>query len=186
MNQSRIFDVAAEFYGYENLSSIISNLSLLMAGPTELPNQVLIMPAVLYVILFIAGMVGNLFVIAFTVVNRKLWNNMTFLYLNLSIADVFVLVVCVPIATADLFAKDVWYLGKTMCKYKITYVAMPFSIACHLMIVLFIFTCEVFSPIVDFPSMTEIVEFLSKHHDLAMFPNFSSTFLIYIIEMQRS
>ena len=42
---------------------------------------------------------------------------MTFLLANLSLADFLVLLVCMPSAAVDLYAKEVWYFGGFLCKY---------------------------------------------------------------------
>ena len=37
--------------------------------------------------------------------------------LSLAVADLFVLLICMPSALIELYSNGVWYFGATMCKY---------------------------------------------------------------------
>ncbi|XP_074640174.1 thyrotropin-releasing hormone receptor-like [Tubulanus polymorphus] len=43
-------------------------------------------------------------------------NSTNFFLLNLSVADLFVLTICMPSALLEFHSKDIWYLGEAMCK----------------------------------------------------------------------
>ena len=93
-----------------------NNNTVSIVGFGGSPLYILVLISVLYAFLFVAGLAGNLFVIIFSVIKRRIRKNMTNLYMNLSIADVMILVISVPVATVDIFANDRWYLGETTCK----------------------------------------------------------------------
>ena len=40
-----------------------------------------------------------------------------YMLVNMSFADMLVLVVCLPSGMLDIYSKSAWYLGATMCKY---------------------------------------------------------------------
>lgn len=83
----------------------------------EPPKYILIIASIVYSIIFIAGLVSNISVFVVVVIAKRIRSRMSALFANLSIADMMVLVVCMPSAAIDLFAKEVWYLGEFMCKY---------------------------------------------------------------------
>ena len=49
--------------------------------------------------------------------NRDMRNATNVFLLNLSMADLLVVLICMPSALAEFYGKDVWYLGPVMCKY---------------------------------------------------------------------
>ena len=49
--------------------------------------------------------------------NRDMRNATNVFLLNLSVADLLVVLICMPSALAEFYGKDVWYLGPIMCKY---------------------------------------------------------------------
>lgn len=81
----------------------------------SMPLDVQIIGSVLYIIIFFVGIVGNVCVIFVLVKEKRLRNFTNYLLANLSVADLMVLVACVPSGIHDLFAKERWYLGKIMC-----------------------------------------------------------------------
>ena len=93
-----------------------NNNTVSVVGFADSPLYILVLISALYAFLFVAGLAGNLFVIIFSVIKRRIRKNMTNLYMNLSIADVLILAISVPVATVDMFANDRWYLGQTTCK----------------------------------------------------------------------
>lgn len=83
----------------------------------EPPRYILVTASVFYSITFIAGIISNLSVVVIVIFAKRIRSRMSALFANLSIADMMVLLVCMPSAAIDLFAKEVWYLGEFMCKY---------------------------------------------------------------------
>ncbi len=48
--------------------------------------------------------------------NRDMRNATNVFLLNLSVADLLVVLICMPSALAEFYTKDVWYLGPVMCE----------------------------------------------------------------------
>ena len=89
--------------------------------------------------------------VIFVLVKEKRLRNFTnYLLANLSVADLMVLIACVPSGIHDLFAKERWYLGKIMC-YLIAWMENGANIASILSMV----TCVFFI-------ITVIIIFFSK------------------------
>ena len=68
-----------------------------------------------YVAVFISGLVGNFIVLFVILKNKDLKHFTNYFFANLSVADVFVLIFCIPTAIHDIWAKDQWYLGNFFC-----------------------------------------------------------------------
>ncbi|CAF1329007.1 unnamed protein product [Rotaria sordida] len=75
----------------------------------------LIFFTIVYVLVFITGLVGNFIVLFVILKNNDLKHFTNYFFANLSAADVFVLIFCIPTAIHDIWAKDQWYLGKFFC-----------------------------------------------------------------------
>ena len=82
----------------------------------EPPLYILVCVSLLYITIFIAGTVGNFLVVFVVCRTREMRNTTNFFLVNLSVADLLVIIVCMPSAFLDIFSKDVWYLGPVMCK----------------------------------------------------------------------
>ena len=95
-----------------------SNISNLSEGVQQgaLPGPMVIALSVVYGVLFVFGLAGNTFVIVFSAINKKNWNNMTYLYINLSVADLLTLFVSLPLALIELHTNDAWHFGEALCK----------------------------------------------------------------------
>ncbi|CAF1152500.1 unnamed protein product [Rotaria magnacalcarata] len=75
----------------------------------------LIFFTIVYVLVLISGLVGNFIVLYVILKNNDLKHFTNYFFANLSAADVFVLIFCIPTAIHDIWAKDQWYLGKFFC-----------------------------------------------------------------------
>jgi hypothetical protein len=75
----------------------------------------LIFFTIIYVLVLISGLVGNFIVLFVILKNNDLKHFTNYFFANLSAADVFVLIFCIPTAIHDIWAKDQWYLGKFFC-----------------------------------------------------------------------
>ncbi|CAM4812824.1 unnamed protein product [Rotaria magnacalcarata] len=71
----------------------------------------LIFFTIVYVLVLISGLVGNFIVLYVILKNNDLKHFTNYFFANLSAADVFVLIFCIPTAIHDIWAKDQWYLG---------------------------------------------------------------------------
>ena len=74
----------------------------------NMPLDVQIIGSVLYVSIFIFGITGNLLVIYVLVKEKKLRNFTNYLLANLSVADLMVLIACVPSGIHDLFGNLIY------------------------------------------------------------------------------
>ena len=61
---------------------------------------------------------GNAVVVYIVLRNHDMRNATNVFLLNLSVADILVVLICMPSALAEFYGKDVWYLGPVMCKYR--------------------------------------------------------------------
>ncbi|WAR04471.1 QRFPR-like protein [Mya arenaria] len=86
----------------------------------EFPRYLVVTSTVFYVFIFLFGILGNLLVIVVVCLNRNMKTSVNIFLINLCIADLLVLMVCMPTALTDLYARDIWYFGKAMCQ------AVPF------------------------------------------------------------
>jgi hypothetical protein len=75
----------------------------------------LIFFTIVYVLVLISGLVGNFIVLFVILKNNELKHFTNYFFANLSAADVFVLIFCIPTAIHDIWAKDQWYMGKFFC-----------------------------------------------------------------------
>lgn len=68
-------------------------------------------------ILLIVGLIGNTTVPIVVLYNKRLRNSTHFFLINLSIADLLVLLFCIPTVLVELNSlPEVWLLGAFMCK----------------------------------------------------------------------
>lgn len=72
--------------------------------------------AILYSIMFFFGLFTNLLVIFVFVFKKELRQYTNFFFTNLCIADLLVILVCIPVALTDLLSPDVWSFGFFYCK----------------------------------------------------------------------
>ena len=84
--------------------------------PPDPPLYLLIYCTLFYVLIFIVGVFGNLLVIYVINRNPDMKTPTNYFLVNLSIADLLVILVCMPTALVDIYSKEVWYLGPFMCK----------------------------------------------------------------------
>jgi len=93
-----------------------------------MPLDIMIIGTFSYCLIFIIGFIGNLLVISVLLIEKDLRTFTNYLLANLSIADLMVLLTCVPIGCYELFAKERWHLGKELC-YLIGFFENAMSIA---------------------------------------------------------
>lgn len=96
-----------------------TSLAPLDAMPSTDPATLtsLIFFTIVYVLVLISGLVGNFIVIFVILKNKDLKHFTNYFFANLSAADVFVLIFCIPTAIHDIWAEDQWYMGKFFCKW---------------------------------------------------------------------
>jgi len=98
----------------ENYSDVQDNVT---KKTPEFPQYLVITWTVFYVLIFIIGILGNGIVILVVLLNRNMRTSVNMFIINLCVADLLVLTVCMPTALVDVYAKDAWYFGEAMCKY---------------------------------------------------------------------
>jgi len=67
-------------------------------------------------VIFIIGVTGNIFVLVVVISNKTMITHMNILLCSLSVADLFVLLICQPAGMIEFYGKDRWFLGETLCK----------------------------------------------------------------------
>ncbi|XP_045188439.2 QRFP-like peptide receptor [Mercenaria mercenaria] len=81
-----------------------------------IPLYIYIVISLMNAIIFIVGTFGNILVITVVLKVREMRTPTNVFLLNLSAADVLVLLICQPAGLLEFFGKDIWFLGKVMCK----------------------------------------------------------------------
>ncbi|XP_002735539.1 thyrotropin-releasing hormone receptor-like [Saccoglossus kowalevskii] len=82
----------------------------------RLPLTSLVITTVSFVIIFIFGIAGNGLVCIVVWKNTDMRASTNFFLVNLSIADLMVIVICMPVALLETYVYRPWFLGETMCK----------------------------------------------------------------------
>ncbi|CAH1784475.1 unnamed protein product [Owenia fusiformis] len=85
-----------------------------------IPKYIVIATTFFYVLIFLVGVLGNILVIFVVSKNPDMKSSTNFFLVNLSIADLLVLIIAMPPSLVDVYSRDVWYFGEVMCK------AIPF------------------------------------------------------------
>lgn len=81
-----------------------------------IPLYIYILGSIFNSVIFCAGIAGNILVIIVILKVKHLRTPMNMFLLNLSVADILVLLICQPAGLLEFFGKDRWFLGKIMCK----------------------------------------------------------------------
>ncbi|GFS07578.1 growth hormone secretagogue receptor type 1-like [Elysia marginata] len=117
-------------YDVENRSDLFSKLILSKENndaitvdpekPTawkapSLPTYVAAYVTLANILIFLAGTTGNVMVIVVVTRVRDMRSSINLYLVNLSIADLLVLLVCQPTALLEFYAKDRWFLGQALC-----------------------------------------------------------------------
>jgi len=110
-----IYNVSAN--GTGNLSRTPPDLSM------SIPLYMYITVSLANAIVFTVGTVGNVLVIVVIVTVREMRTPTNIFLLNLSLADMLVLLVCQPAALLEFFGKDRWFLGEALCTYTVMILA---------------------------------------------------------------
>ena len=83
----------------------------------EPPLYIMVCVSIVYIAIFIMGVTGNCLVVIVIWRNPDMRTTTNFFLVNLSVADLLVLLVCMPPSFVDLYTKEVWVFGAAMCKY---------------------------------------------------------------------
>ena len=82
----------------------------------DIPLYTFILVLVFNSLIFIMGIAGNFLVVLVIARVRTMRTPTNFFLLNLSIADILVLLICQPAALMEFYSKDRWLIGEAMCK----------------------------------------------------------------------
>ena len=82
----------------------------------QVPLTLVIVVTLVSAVLFVVGVVGNSLVLVVILRNLDMHQSTNLGLASLSVADLLVLLICMPTALVEFYGKDVWYLGKVMCK----------------------------------------------------------------------
>lgn len=83
----------------------------------KLPLYMRIVATFACLVIFIVGVTGNLLVPLVVIKTKYLRNSTNLFLINLSMADLLVLLVCMPIVFVELHSRpETWLLGESMCK----------------------------------------------------------------------
>lgn len=125
-NQSSYF--SKNVNNQSNSSNLVNRLSLMQEQSSknhqtqqqqqqqDVPFYIILISIIMYSLIFVIGFFGNALVIIVAYLNRTQQHNTHYCLVNLSIADLLLIIVCMPSAILDLFSKEIWYLGKFFCK----------------------------------------------------------------------
>ena len=86
---------------------------------TEVSLHTITIALVIYSLIFVIGFFGNGLVIIIAFFNQTQHHSFgttNYCLVNLSVADLLLIIVCLPSAILDLFSQEVWYLGHFLCK----------------------------------------------------------------------
>ena len=92
------------------------NSSLFSFNKTANFNLTSTLFCVVYVFLFIIGILANSIVIYIYVTGKSPIKYTKYFFINLSISDILILVLCIPISINDVLYPNEWFFGKYYCK----------------------------------------------------------------------
>lgn len=111
----------------ENLTMLMTNCSTIgcsrirhssaLPPYSELPSYIRIAATTVCAVILTLGTAGNVLVTTVVWRTKELRNSTNLFLINLSVADLLVLLVCVPPVLVELHSMpEVWLLGEGMCK----------------------------------------------------------------------
>lgn len=87
----------------------------------HLPLYMRILATLACLVIFVVGVAGNLLVPLVVMKTKYLRNSTNLFLINLSVADLLVLLVCMPTVFIELHSRpETWLLGESMCKYQLS------------------------------------------------------------------
>ncbi|XP_060581654.1 QRFP-like peptide receptor [Ruditapes philippinarum] len=103
-------------HGQQNGSNTSANTMDLNVNEMFIPIYLYIIVSLVNAVIFIVGTFGNILVIIAVLKFREMRTPTNMFLLNLSVADILVLLICQPAGLVEFFGKDRWFLGQIMCK----------------------------------------------------------------------
>lgn len=117
LSESNESDQESVLVGTE-LSNQHQQQLLILDKDLKLPSYMRILATLACLIIFVIGVTGNLLVPLVVIKTKYLRNSTNLFLINLSVADLLVLIVCMPTVLIELHSRpETWLLGESMCKY---------------------------------------------------------------------
>ena len=123
--QSPIFNFGRETG--DNITANVVNITQVVLNETsngsktavtpEFPRSFVVICTTFFILIFLFGILGNVCVMSVVCFNRNMKTAVNLYLLNLCVADILVLTICMPTALVEIYTKDAWYFGEVMCKY---------------------------------------------------------------------
>lgn len=85
--------------------------------PSTLPEELYPTLTVIYLFIFVIGIIGNSLVILVIIKDKKMRSVANFFLVSLSAADLMIILFCLPVAVYELYNSYDWIFGLTLCKY---------------------------------------------------------------------
>ncbi|XP_071533487.1 growth hormone secretagogue receptor type 1-like [Panulirus ornatus] len=109
-NMTEILYTSSDFGGGEHQDNSTSSMPVF-------PEYIRVVSTVFCCLVFVVGVVGNMLVPVVILKDRDMRNSTNYFLMNLSVADLLVLLICLPPTLVELNSSpDVWVMGDTMCK----------------------------------------------------------------------
>ena len=132
MQPSNADDVTTMTYN----TSLLGNVTLPPDRPSRdltIPEYIVVSVTLFYSIIFALGVIGNMMVILVVCRHKTMRSPTNVFLVNLTIADLSVILVCMPPALLEFYSDEIWLLGDVMCEYNLpvsffTSVCMVFSL----------------------------------------------------------
>ena len=115
-NNQIVFNITSMIFNSTKQNLAIATQQQQQQPAPSVPSYTIAMSLAIYILIFIIGFFGNAIVIFVVCCNKSLQHNTNYCLVNLSVADLLLIIVCMPSAIVDLFAKEVWYFGYILCK----------------------------------------------------------------------
>ena len=96
-----------------NFSNLFSSLIQAQKNESKLLNLIFI---VIYIVIFVVGFISNFLVIYFVLVYKRMQTMTNKILTNLAVADLLVVLICVPVTIGRLYKPHEYIFGEFICK----------------------------------------------------------------------
>ena len=114
---SKMFDYFEESFKENHSYNFEFNFSQFQSNNTIHSELTFRLICVIYGILYMIGIPVNLFVIYVYTTNNNPIKYTKYSFINLTISDMLILLLCIPISINDVLYPNEWFLGKWYCKF---------------------------------------------------------------------
>lgn len=83
---------------------------------TDLPFDTKLF-SIMYTFIFVIGIPTNLIVIYVYAIDKNTNKFTSFFFINLSISDILILLICLPVSVIDMMFPNEWFFGLIYCKF---------------------------------------------------------------------